>query len=82
MLNVSTKFFQKPMNWAATSSSLVAVTLPVEKPVPTGCSTQMTLVSVCQLQGLANGLNVPYCHRKGPFSCRSPSKDEQPGYDV
>ena len=22
---------------------------------------------------------VPYCHKKGPFSCRRPSSDEQPG---
>ncbi len=61
MENVLTKFFQKPMNCCATSSSLVAVTLPVENPVPTGCSTQTTLVNRFHAQGLGTGWNVPYC---------------------
>lgn len=68
MPKVSMKFFQNPMNWAASSFSSVMVALPVEKPVPTGCSTQMTFVRVCQLQGFLTGLKVPYCQRKGPFS--------------
>lgn len=25
------------------------------------------------------GLKVPYCHKKGPFSCNKPSKLESPG---
>jgi hypothetical protein len=80
MEKVSTKFFQKPLNWAAMSSSLVAVGVPVEKPVPTGCSIQTTLVRRFHAHGFDTGLYVPYCHVKGPFSWSRPSRDEQPGY--
>jgi hypothetical protein len=38
------------------SSSLVAVGVPVEKPVPTGCSTQITFVRRFQAQGFWTGL--------------------------
>jgi len=81
MEKVLMKFLKKPMNCLATSSSSLAVTLPVEKPVLMGCSTQSMLVRWCHPHGLGTGLYVPYCHRNGPFSCRKPSRDEQPGYE-
>jgi hypothetical protein len=38
------------------------------------------LVRFAQFQGLytANGA-LPYCHEMGPFSCKKPSSEEQPG---
>ena len=78
-LKVLTKFLKNPKNCLATSFSSVAVGCPCEKPVPTGCSTHTMFVRFVHDHGLGTGFSVPYCQRKGPFSCSSPSRELQPG---
>lgn len=77
--NSKTHFFQNPANCSATSSSLVAVGIPLLNPVPTGCSTQTTFVRLFHAQSFLTGLKVPYCQMKGPFSWRRPSRELHPG---
>ena len=69
----------KPRNWAATSSSLLALGTPRVKPVPTGCSTHSIFAARFHANLLGTGLNVPGCQRNGPFSCSRPSSELQPG---
>lgn len=47
--------------------------------MPTGCSTHTMLVRLTQVHSFLNGLKVPYCHKKGPFSWSKPSSELQPG---
>lgn len=53
--------------------------VPREKPVPTGCSTYKTADRLVQLYSLTIGFAVPVAQLNGPFSCKRPSKLEQPG---
>lgn len=36
-------------------------------------------VKLTHVHGFFTGAKVPYCHRKGPFSCSKPSRELHPG---
>src|ERR1700709_153265 len=95
MLKIVSKFCKKPKTSLAMAVSVVAVGVPVLKPVPTGCSILLmvssrvrycqlstyhrTLVKLVHAYGFTTGPGVPGLQTNLPFSSRKPFKDEHPG---
>jgi hypothetical protein len=78
-LNTPRNCCRKPTSCADTSCSFAAAGAPADQPVPSGLSIQSTLDRFVQLYGFCVGAACPNCHEIGPFSCRRPSSEEQPG---